>query len=216
MSIYMKLSAEYRHYREIGKNLNGKILSFMDAEKYFIDVVSVLKISFSGSTLFLEHEYEMDFITDYFIFDFNINGRNPVQIFKENEIIKMSDEENELIESYICSYCSLFKVVSVDKSESVLYLYDLLSDEERIIKIIDFGFSSTAEVGVLIFIRVISVSNFNMTSGVVFVFRENIEFYLLRQYKKFLKKTEGLTLSAKRFLIFYLLNRSEGDMVIFK
>jgi hypothetical protein len=78
------------------------------------------------------------------------------------------------------------------------------------IKLIDIAFSKTAIIGLLLFIRLVPFKDFNMTSGVSFVFPEDLKENLLRRYKKLSKKVESDSDSIKRFVSFFRLNKIGG------
>ncbi|MBI4316908.1 MAG: hypothetical protein HY675_00340 [Chloroflexi bacterium] len=91
--------------------------------------------------------------------------------------------------------------MAVSKSDHSLTLRDLLSEREDV-KLTDVGFSQTAIVGSLLFLRVVPFDDFNMTSGIAFVFPDDLESYLLRKYKKLAKKVPSESDSTKRFVSF--------------
>ncbi|MBS7251603.1 MAG: hypothetical protein KIH08_13595, partial [Candidatus Freyarchaeota archaeon] len=126
-----------------------------------------------------------------------------------------SSVENEILEAFLSSYTSLFKIVSTSASESTLVLYDHLNQKENI-KLIDVNFSKTATPGLLIFTRLVPFKDFNMTSGVSFVFPASAENFLLERYRRLSERAKSdINLTMRRFLFFYNWNKTKGIGAIY-
>ena len=119
--------------------------------------------------------------------------------------------ENEILASLLSAYNSLFEVVAV--SGNIIILKDLLIEEDRFITLLDIGFSLTCTPGMLIFIRVVPFKDFNMTSGVSFVFRGSLKKYIIKRYRRISKKIKSDRDSVKRFIAFFKLYRECDEEV---
>jgi hypothetical protein len=117
--------------------------------------------------------------------------------------------ENELINSMLLSYASLFEVTSI--RGFTVGLRDLFRTTEKPIKLVDIAFSVTASPGTLVFIRLIPIGDHYMTSGVSFIFRKEIKQYVLRRYGKISKKIETGDQDMKRYIAFFKLNKECGE-----
>ncbi len=136
-----------------------------------------------------------------------MDGKNAIQTYREkyggNEL------ELDILDALLSSYTSLFKVTSISRAENMLFLSDIINRRERI-GLIDIALSETATLGMLLFIRLVSFSDFNMTSGVSFVFPGDLEGYLVRKYRKLSKKVESDSESVRMFVSFFMLSKTDG------
>lgn len=202
----------YKKYREVSRELNDNIVnSYMDED--VIDGVSKLFGIREGNTLVLESEDEGDILMDFAIHDYRVDNKNAIEIYQETTGGK-NDVEKTLLNAYLASYTSLFKINSVLPSESALILTDSLNNKDEI-KLIDIGFSQSAKPDYLLFTRVVQLPELNMTSGMAFIFPGESERYLLKQYKILGKKVKSNNEAIKRFVAFFKLNRTDGAEVMF-
>ncbi|MEM1220532.1 MAG: hypothetical protein AAGH79_16545, partial [Bacteroidota bacterium] len=81
-----------------------------------------------------------------------------------------SSQEEMILEGMRNSYNSIFEITKINKSDSALFLNDLVSSKEFVLK--DIGFSNTAAIGSLMYTRLIPILDINMTSGLSFVFHQ--------------------------------------------
>jgi hypothetical protein len=145
---------------------------------------------------------------NFLLFDYKVNGKNTIQAYRESQVAK-TKIENELVNSMLLSYSSLFEVTSI--RGFTVELKDLFRTTDKPIKLIDIAFSVTASPGTLIFIRLVPIGDRYMTSGVSFIFRKEIKQYLLRRYRKISKKIETDDEDMKRYTSFFKLNKECGE-----
>ena len=62
----------------------------------------------------------------------------------------------------------------------------------------------------LLFFRLLSFSDFNMTSGVTFAFPGELGNHLRRKYKRLSKMVRADSEAVKRFVSFFWLNEMDG------
>jgi hypothetical protein len=74
----------------------------------------------------------------------------------------------------------------------------------------DIALSETATLGMLLFIRLVSFADFNMTSGISFIFPGHLEGYLLRKQRKLGRKVQSDSESIRRFVSFFQLSKTDG------
>jgi len=204
----MDLVEKYKQYRKIGMKLNHKIMDKCldrDTLKKSAQLLGIIK---DGVFVF-QSDDETNVLMDFALNDYRFINKNAIERYRkkfgwDNEI------ERDIFDALSASYTSLFKVTSISRAENILTLNDLLNKRENI-EIIDIAFSNTLESrGVLVFTRLLSFKDFNMTSGVSFVFQPYIENHLIRQYKMKSKKVKSENEAIKRFVAFYHLYQSYG------
>jgi hypothetical protein len=86
----------------------------------------------------------------------------------------------------------------------------IFDSEDETNVLMDFALNEYRVNRLLLFIRLVPFKDFNMTSGVSFVFPEDLKENLLRRYKKLSKKVESDSDSIKRFVSFFRLNKIGG------
>jgi len=203
---------KYEIYRKIGKNLNHKILDSCLKKDALLKAGAFLDM-LHGDTFRFRDEDESSVLMDFAKHEIKMNDQSIIEIFRdkigwENEI------EKEIIDALLSSYTSLFRIVTTSEAEHKLVLIDLFNDKKKIV-LTDVAFSLTATPGLLLFIRLLPFKDFNMTSGIAFVFQGNLEKYLLNRYKKLTRKIKSNCDSIKRFVAFYRLNKSNGIEISF-
>jgi hypothetical protein len=74
----------------------------------------------------------------------------------------------------------------------------------------DITLSDTSTTGTLLFLRLVSFADFNMTSGLTFAFPAGYEEYLLRKYRNLSRKVKSDSEAVRRFVSFFNLSRTDG------
>ncbi|NMX22261.1 hypothetical protein C5S30_07590 [ANME-1 cluster archaeon GoMg4] len=203
----MTIIEEYGTYRQISMELNPKIMDTCLDHDVLMKSARLLGIV-RGGTLIFDSEDETNVLMDFALNEYRVNNKNTIEIYREK--IGWQDEiEKDILDALLSSYTSLFKVTSISEAENTLLLNDILNKKDNI-KLIDIAFSKTAIIGLLLFIRLVPFKDFNMTSGVSFVFPGDSKENLLRRYKKLSKKVESDSDSIKRFVSFFRLNKIGG------
>jgi hypothetical protein len=195
--------SKYTKYREIGKILNHKIIDRFVDKEIILQSGKLLGLV-KRDTLITDDESDITALMDFTINEYQISGKKAVQLYKEKVLIE-NDIEEEILESLIKSYTSLFKIAYIKQKDNKLILDDLLSTNSNPIELIDIGFSQTAPPGLLIFLRLVPFAYFNITGGFGFPFNGDLEEYLLREYKYFVKRVKSSSESIKRYVAFFKL-----------
>ena len=203
----MTIIEKYETYRKIGMELNHKIIDTCLDRDVLMKSARLLGIV-RGGTLIFDSEDETSVLMDFALNEYRVNNKKTIEIYRE-KIGWQNEIEKDILDALLSSYTSLFKVTSISEAENTLLLNDILNKKDNI-KLIDIAFSKTAILGLLLFIRLIPFKDFNMTSGVSFVFPGDLEEYLLRRYKKLSKKVKSDSDSIKRFISFFRLNKIDG------
>jgi len=207
----MSFMERYKRIRQAGLELNQKMLDFFLTMELIDDSARLLDVLQDG-TLAFDREEEMSVFADFILHEYRWNGRKAVEIYRE-EIGGEDEVEEEILASFPSAYTSLFKVVAV--SGNTIFLKDLLGDEEKFIELTDIYFSKTATPGSLIFTRIVPFKDFNITSGVSFLFKDHLLNLLIREYRKMRRKIKTESTSMKRFISFFRLNRKYGEEIMY-
>lgn len=80
----------------------------------------------------------------------------------------------------------------------------------------DINFSQTSHVGTLVFTRILPLNQFSMTAGMAMTFSGSLKSFLLRRYKKVMKKIYSSDEATRRYIAFFSLFRSEGSTTLFR
>ena len=203
----MTLIEKYETYRKIGMELNHKIMKSCLDRDVLLKSARLLGIV-RGDTLIFDSEDETSVLMDFALNEYRVNNKNAIEIYRE-KIGWQNEIEKDILDTLLSSYTSIFKVTSISEAENALLLNDILNKKDNI-ELTDIAFSETAIPGLLLFIRLVRFKDFNMTSGVSFVFPGDSEGYLLRRYKKLSRKVKSDSDSIKRFVSFFRLYKTDG------
>ena len=201
---------KYQQYRGIAQKLSEKVIEkFTDNQS--LKVVGKLLGITEGKTVMLDSEEELNFVMDFSIFEYQVEGKNFVQRYQEDETAKKTEIEMEILTAQSLSYTSLFKITETDPVNATITLSDLLNNNQEL-KIININLSRTAYPGLLIFTRIEPFADFNAASGMYALFSEVSERSLLKKMKIMMRKVKSDVESVQRFVAFFKLNRKEGLM----
>ena len=203
-----KILKKYKNYREVGKELNQKIIDRYVGREVFLLSGKYLGLVKKDALMF-DNESETVALMDFSINECRINGKTAVELYKEKVRVD-NDIETEILDGLINSYTSLFKITNIKRSEKKLILADLLKNNDNPIEIIDIGFSQTAASDFLIFLRIVPFADFNITGGFGFPFDEDLEEELLKEYKHIAKRVKSSDESIKRYVAFFKLHKRHG------
>jgi len=209
--------SKYNNYREIGKALNHKIINcFIDRDiillsgKY-LGLVSLVK----KNALIIDNESETAALMDFAINEYMIDDNSAVQRYKDHGMFE-NQIEDDILNALLKSYTSLFKITNIISQNNILTLTDLLNINCEPIEIIDMGLSQTAVAGLLMFLRIVPFSDFNMSGGLGFAFSNDLEEYLIKEYKHIAKRVKSSSESLKRYVAFFKLYRRYGIEIDFR
>ena len=198
---------KYTKYRKVAKDLVQKILEkFVDNQS--LRFAGRLMGIMQQQTFMLEEEEDMDFVMDFCLFEYQVDGKTFCQRYQE-EVFILDEIEAKIIQANLLAYSSLFTILETDPENASVTLRDLFNEGQEI-KIIDINLSKTAQAGILIFTRIVPFADFNMTSGIFCVFPTNSERALLKKLKITMKKVKSEIESAQRFVAFFKLNKKQG------
>lgn len=200
------LVKKYRKYRSASVDLHTKIMQGLN-EQVYKEATGLLGVR-KGKMIVLDED-ELPSVMDFALYDCRWQGKNAVELYQE-EAGEERVIERELLAAMLSAYTSLFRLEYVRKAEKTLTFTDLLAAESDPVKIIDIGLSETAVPGLLVFFRLVSLADFNLSSGASFIFPPDKESYLLRQYQVIMRKVKSEDTAVQRFVAFFKLNQRIG------
>ena len=205
---------KYINYRAVGKELNTQF--FKELKSVEIKHAARLLGIFKNNRMVMANEEEMDLFSDFAINDFrDVNGKNVVQRYYSKNSGILTIEENEIIQSLLVSMTSLYKVESVDKNNATVCLKDVHSDQPKF-DLTDLGLSSSpVSSSTMMFSRVMNIEGIFMSTGAVMLFQESDAPLIEKKYGSFTKKLGIKNKKAKKFAIFWKLNRRFGNKISF-
>lgn len=204
------LVKKYKKYRKEGRSLNSQVMNTCLDDRAFRDATRLLGIRM-GKAIMLDDEDDLSAVMDFALYDCRIEGKSAVERYAD-EVGGKDEIERELLAGMQRAYTSLFRIESVQRAHRTLVLTDLLTEQEPV-EMIDMGLSETAVPGPLIFLRLVPLSDFNMSAGFGFVFSEERESYLLRQHKIIMNKVKSPDTAVQRFVAFFKLNQRVGSVM---
>ncbi|NLS91391.1 MAG: SEC-C domain-containing protein [Planctomycetaceae bacterium] len=155
-----EIVSRYKHLRAVGRNLNHKLVKRLSK-----DVLSEggkrLGI-FQRGTLIFNSEDESAVLMDYCIYDVRRKGRNAVEQYLIDSAPAPESDEMACLRAMQQAIYSLFVVESVIRGFGVV-VRDLLSSETNLV--VDMGFGSTAEPGLVFASRLLFHEGFAITGG---------------------------------------------------
>lgn len=110
---------------------------------------------------------------------------------------------------------SLYKIIKVDTEKSLIVVKDLLNDKDNI-NLIDVSLSKSVNEDLLVYTRLLNFAEFSITSGLGFIFSSNHKDFLMKRSRKLMKKIKSDSDSIRRFIAFFMLNRTDGRPILFE
>ncbi len=152
----------YKHLRAVGRTLNQKLVQRLSKDVLH-EGGKKLGILQRG-TLVFNSEDETSVLMDYCIYDVYRNGRNAVEQYLLDSAPAPESDEMVCLRAMQRAVYSLFIVESVIRGVGVA-VRGVLSDTA--IVVVDMGFGSTAQPGVVFASRLLFHEGFAMTGGAV-------------------------------------------------
>ncbi len=203
---------QYDAYRKVSNDLVNKIAPSCLVGNTLMQCARMLRIQIKNDNFVLNTPSELGALMDFALNEHLINGTQNAMEFYRDNFGFANETEKEILDAFIASHTSLFKIMSISKEKSMLILNDILEHNNREPKeicLIDRALSKSATTGMLLFTRLITFRQFTMTSGTGFIFRGQMEKYILRKYTQ-INSTKSDTESKKKFVFFFKLNRTSG------
>ncbi|CAJ36676.1 hypothetical protein [Methanocella arvoryzae] len=206
------LIAKYNLYRKKNKELNNKLIQSCLDRETILKAAELLGMVENGKIM-LEDVQESDVLMDFALNDCLKDGKTAVERYA-NKVGGADEIEQEILEGLRSSYTSLFKEAAVSRENRTVDLDDVLGNRGRI-QIIDNGLSMSYSWNTLLFLRIVPLKSFSMTSGIFFAFDQKTENRMLRAYENFYQRIPADTEDIRRFAAFFKTNRIFGKQGMF-
>jgi hypothetical protein len=172
---------EYQRYRNAGRELNQKMIETYIDESVLEKAARLLKLG-KNRRLVLDTQDDLSVLMDFALYEIKQNGKNIIERYTDEKGGR-NFIERELLSAMTSAKVGLFKLDDVDKNNCHLRLSSLI-DIGQSITLTDINFSQTMPNGLLIFFRPIQFSKLAMTSGIAFVFPQELEQELITNWHK--------------------------------
>lgn len=199
---------DYKRLRLAAKDLWTEV--FGKAERvYLVNAAKTLGIWEEPDQLLVEDEYEFDLFTEFYLFNFKIEGETPVEIYTKHYTPDDKDQKLAL-ESGVNSKSSLFLVKTVKPDERSIFVIDLL-DSKQEYEFMDFTMSQDPYIkGGLLFTRILPFSRLNMLTGSTMPFPPTFFRKYRKLYAALSRKYRTKDQEIKKFQIFWHLYLEYG------
>lgn len=192
---------EYQRYRNAGRELNQKMIETYVDNSVLEKASRLLKLG-KNRQLILDTKDDLSVLMDFALYEIRQDRKNIIERYADEKGGK-NFVERELLSAMAKANAGLFKVDSVDKNKCHLQLSNLI-DVGQTIVLTDINFSQTIPNGLSIYFRPIRFSKLAITSGIAFIFPENLESELVANWHKL--ETDNL----KRYTWFFKRSKNTG------
>lgn len=197
---------EYQRYRNAGKELHQKMIeTYLDSAR--IEKASDLLKLGQNRKLILDTPDDLSILMDFALYEIREDGKTIVECYAAEKGGK-NFAERELIPAMVKARTGLFKVSAIDINNCQLKLNNLIEVGQSI-NLTDISFSQTMPDGMIVFLRPIQFSRLTMTSGIAFIFPQNLETELIASWHTF----DGKDL--QRYAWFFQRSKSTGFEVTY-
>jgi hypothetical protein len=111
-----KILKKYKNYREVGKELNQKIIDRYVGREVFLLSGKYLGLVKKDALMF-DNESETVALMDFSINECRINGKTAVELYKEKVKVD-NDIETEILDGLISSYTSSIEIIDIGFSQT--------------------------------------------------------------------------------------------------
>jgi hypothetical protein len=192
---------QYETYREVGQQLNSKLLDAYSEQELILNSAESLGIDHDGTHIFYDVESDMAVHYEFMLYEYRRDGLTAAEHYHK-EGHWDTETERTVLEATIDADTSLFEIDAVDATDDRIVVTDILNDCEEV-SIVDINLSQTAEPGVLLFFRPVRYEEFTITSGVSFPFPGDHKDRLQTEYENRVNPADPQSTSLQRFVTFY-------------
>ncbi len=205
---------DYKRLRAAGRELIGKITT--DVVPLDFDLVKAAKkltIPVRGRTvIFDDEEFDSTALIDFFLHEFRVGGRRPIDCCDPDRM-GLSADERALLMAHKAARTSLFETMASDPKTARLTLRDVLEPEtpEVLLSDISFSSSSSAANRPLVFLRVLECTGIQMSSGLFFTFPAGLRETLREAYQARMNSVPASERAQRAFIFFFQRHRACGE-----
>lgn len=152
--------SRYQRLRTASRELNNRLVKRLSKDVLYEGgrKLGILQ----GDTLVFDNEDESSVLMDYCLYDVRRNGRNAIEQYLIDSPTDPESDEAACLRAMQHAIYSLFVVESVERGLGVI-VRDLLSQE--VLLVVDMGFGSSAQPGLVFASRLLHQEGFSMTGG---------------------------------------------------
>jgi len=185
----MKWVDDYKHLREVGRNLNTEIINQL-SKSALTECAKKLGIV-KNKTLLFNNDEELSVLFDYCLYSYRRGGKNPIERYLENTPPSQNSDEMRLLQAMSQSYYSMFTIEEVYPEQGAT-----IRDQIRKKKLflMDIGIGKGGVLGMLFAGRILPFADYYMTSGAIIPLHDKgLIDEIMLIVKKFMthKKQEG-------------------------
>ena len=195
----------YQEMQKVSRHLSDEVPKIYGLENTFPKIARLLGIK-HGKNIFFESEEEINFIIDFYLNEYDCNGRTFFEQYREDHP-NIDAQQIAYLDAAKNSRTSFFKVIELNPREGMLTVEDLLNPSGPL-NITNRSLSRTGELGYIVFSRFLSFGEFNAFSGMYAVFPNNHS--LLKKHKIMKRRVKSDKDSIQRFVAAFKLNRTFG------
>lgn len=155
-----EIISRYQRLRTASRELNNRLVKRLSKDVLYEGgrKLGILQ----GDTLVFDTEDESSVLMDYCLYDVRRNGRNAIEQYLIDSPTDPESDEAACLRAMQHAIYSLFVVESVERGLGVI-VRDLLSQE--VLLVVDMGFGSSAQPGLVFASRLLHHEGFSMTGG---------------------------------------------------
>ena len=195
---------QYRRYRAAGKSLSQKIMKALMTNSVINRAARALGLG-QNNRLVLDSEDEISVLADFAFYEVLQHGYSLVQKYQD-DYGPNNEVERGLLDAMVKAKTGLFRVEGVWSQKGQLDMRSLVGGPS-VLSLTDLQLSQTAQQGLIVFFRPLVLPDFSMTSGMAFVFAQELEQKLIKQWAK--------RSSPERYAKYFKLSKHSGIPTIF-
>jgi hypothetical protein len=163
----------YRAIRDASKTWFSKVLDHPAMVAFeLVNAAQQVGLSVKNRTIFFDdEELEGAMLMDFFLFDYRLHRKAPIEacVFTEGELNTLEEEYHR---ASLSGHLSLFEIDDIHEQLPRIHLRDLLFPDRPGLWLTDINLSASfrQQGPALIFTRILSLRDLNLTGGVSFSF----------------------------------------------
>ena len=202
----------YQEMQKVSRHLSEEIPKLYSFEKIVPKIARLLGIK-HGKNIVFESEEEMNFIIDFYLNEYDNDGRTFLEQYRE-EHPDLDPQQIVYLDAAKNSRTSFFKIIGLNPTEGILTVQDLLNPSEKPVDITNRSLSVTGQIDFIVFSRFLTFSKFNAFSGMYAVFPDNPG--LIKKHKIMKRRVKSNKDSIQSFVAAFKLNRTFGIEILTK
>ena len=202
--------SEYKELRNASIDVNTAVFKTAVSNRRILKAAAKELGLWKNGTVVADKDIYTTFLMDFIVFEQRIGNRNGVERFYDTADSFPDEVKEELLESMLDAFFSIFIIVDRDSAAATVTLRDVLGEDGTVYVIMDMGFSRTAVIGDYIGIRLIPVRDAYMTTGAPFGFPPSVGARLLMAYRLQTLNRKNLAAKINPFLLCFKWYRKSG------